>query len=402
MKEKFNWYFLPSEKEIKSIWKDCILTVDTNVLLDLYRYHDNTRRALLGSLNGFTGRAWLSYQVADEFFRNRNGVILSATGAFNDAERMIQDVKKAIEEPLKKLKGSRIIPDELEETLETAINLALNNAESSIKKIKDEYPNYRKVDPILDSICKLFESKVGSPISKEDLPEVLKEAKRRKENKIPPGFKDSNKDGDKPYGDYIIWHQIINYVKEIKKPLILVTSEQKEDWWEKASGQTTGPLYELIKEFYEETGQRLLFYRTDRFLEFSTENSGKKANTDAVEEIRNVARLRDTPIVKVLSQDTHISETGSASGTLKIELLEAVYSFTCSGHFVPELPEVPELRVRLVTFPVGKPHHIIRSGTGTTFDFNIHLKSTTFGLSFPVGVYVFEYEACVEKNTTSI
>lgn len=402
MKEKFKWYFPPSEKEIRAIWKEGILTVDTNVLLDLYRYHDNTRQALLGSLNGFKGRAWLSYQVADEFFRNRNGVILSATGAFNDAERMIQDVKKAIEEPLKKLKGSRIIPDELEETLETAINLALNNAESSIKKIRDKYPDYRKIDPILDSICKLFESRVGSPISKEDLSEVLKEAKRRKENKIPPGFKDSNKDGDKPYGDYIIWYQIINYVKEIKKPLILVTSEQKEDWWEKASGQITGPLYELLKEFYEETGQRFLFYRTDRFLEFSTENSGKKANTDAVEEIRNVARLRDTPIVKVILQDTHISEAGNTFGNLKIELLEAVFSFTCSGHFVPELREVPELRVKLVTFPVGKPTHIIRSGTGTTFDFNIHLKSTTYGALFPVGIYVFEYEAIVEKNTTSL
>jgi len=401
MKEKFKWYFPPSIREIKTIWKEGILTVDTNVLLDLYRYHNNTQRALLDSLNGFKGRAWLSYQVADEFFRNRNGVILSANGAFNDAERMIMDVKKAIEEPLKKLKGSRIIPDELEEKLETAINSALNNAEVSIKKIRNEYPDYRKNDPILGSICKLFESSVGSPFNKEELVEVLKEAKRRKENKLPPGFKDLNKDGDKPYGDYIVWCQIINYVKDIKKPLIFVTSEQKEDWWEKASGQVTGPLYELLKEFYEETGQRFLFYRTDRFLEFSTENSGKKTNTDAVEEIRYVARqrLRDTPLVKVLVQDAHVSEAEIASGILKVELLETVYSFTCSGHFVPELNKVPDLRVKLVNFPVGTPNHIIRSGTGTTFDFNVHLKSTDFGTFFPVGEYMFEYDANVQRNT---
>jgi hypothetical protein len=400
MKKKFKWYFPLSANEIKAIWKEGILVVDTNVLLDLYRYHQNTQRALLDSLNGFKGRAWLPYQVADEFFRNRNVVILSANGAFNDAERMIMDVKKSIEEPLKKLKSSRIIPDELEEKLETAINIALNDAELSIKRIRSEYPEYRKNDPILASITRLFESNIGSPFNKEELVEVLKEAKRRKENKIPPGFKDSNKDGDKPYGDYIVWCQIINYIKGVKKPLIFVTSEQKEDWWEKASGQITGPLYDLLKEFYEETEQRFLFYQTDRFLEFSAENSGKKANADAVEEIRNVARqqLRDTPLVKVLTQNAHISDAEIAAGILKIELLEPAYSFTCSGHFVPELNMVPDLRVKLASFPVGIPNHVIRSGTGTTFDFNIHLRSINYGAWLPVGVYVFEYEANVKKN----
>ena len=59
MKETFKWYFPPSKEQIKKIWKDGILTVDTNVLLDLYRYHQDTRQALLDSLNGFKGRAWI-------------------------------------------------------------------------------------------------------------------------------------------------------------------------------------------------------------------------------------------------------------------------------------------------------------------------------------------------------
>jgi len=376
MKESFKWYFPPSEAEIKEIWKDGILTVDTNVLLDLYRYHQNTRRVLLDSLNGFKGRAWLSYQVADEFFRNRNGVILSATGAFSDAERNISEIKKFIEEPFKKLKNNRIIPDEVEEILEKAITTALDIAEKDIYNIKKEYPDYRKDDPILEKICKLFDSRVGPAIEKDILPEILKEAKRRKENKIPPGFKDLNKDGDKPYGDYIIWYQIINHIKEAKKPLIFVTSEQKEDWWEKTSGKTIGPLYDLLKEFYEETGQRFLLYRTDRFLEFASENSGKKANIDAVAEILYVVRhrQRDTPLAKVLTQIEQIGEKERASGIIAVELLEPAFKFTCSGHFEPELKAVPYLQVNLVSFPSGIPKHHIRFGTGTTFDFNIHLK----------------------------
>lgn len=205
MKELFKWSLPLNQSEIKKIWKEGILTVDTNVLLDLYRYHYNTRQALLASLAKFKGRAWISYQVADEFFKNRSGVIISAKGAFVDAEKLIFDLTKAIEEPLRKLKNSRIIPDELEEKLENGIKVAVDEAKASIEKIRNEFPDYKKQDPILQSINSLFNSQVGKPFEKEKLVEVLKEAKYRKDNKIPPGFKDSGKDGEKPYGDYIMW-----------------------------------------------------------------------------------------------------------------------------------------------------------------------------------------------------
>jgi predicted nucleic acid-binding protein len=132
MKELFKWSIPLEEDEIKNIWENGILTVDTNVLLDLYRYHHNTRKALLASLYSFNNRAWISYQVADEFLRNRSGVIVSAKSAFSEAERLITEVSKSIEEPLKKLKSSRIIPDELEEKLENAIKSAVDEAMLSI------------------------------------------------------------------------------------------------------------------------------------------------------------------------------------------------------------------------------------------------------------------------------
>ena len=120
----------------------------------------------------------------------------------------------------------------------------------------------------MENICALFDSSVGKSFDNEALSDVLKEAKRRKDNKIPPGFKDSGKEGDKPYGDYILWRQILNHIRDEQKPLIFVTSEEKEDWWEKRSGKTVGPLFELLKEFHQVTGQPFLLYRTSRFLEY--------------------------------------------------------------------------------------------------------------------------------------
>lgn len=365
MKETFKWYFPPSKTQIKQIWKGGILTVDTNVLLDLYRYHQNTRQALLDSLNGFKGRVWISHQVADEFFRNRNSVILSSTNSFNDAEKNLLEIKKLNEEPLKKLKSNRIIPDELAQALEKSINEAVQKAEGELSQIKNKYPDYIKEDPILNEICVLFDSSIGLAFDMDTLPDILKEAIRRKENKIPPGFKDHNKDGDKPYGDYIIWRQVLNYVKDTKKPLIFVTSEEKEDWWEKGSGRTVGPLYELLREFYEETGQTFLLYKTARFLESASENLGKKANSAAVAEILDVARQRqrETPLARVRAQKQIISEKNKATGQIIVDLLEPAYMFTCSGHFEPQLINIPNLRVALIKAPIDAPNHIIRSGT---------------------------------------
>ena len=70
MKKEFSWYFPISEDEIDSIWKSGLLTVDANVLLDLYRYHESTRNSLINSLKEFKGRLWLSNQAAEEFIRN--------------------------------------------------------------------------------------------------------------------------------------------------------------------------------------------------------------------------------------------------------------------------------------------------------------------------------------------
>lgn len=349
MKELFKWYFPPSEEEIKKIWEEGVLTVDTNVLLDLYRYHEDTREELLAAINGFKGRAWISHQVAEEFFRNRNSVILSSNSAFNDAEKNISEVQKAIEEPLKKIKSNRIIPDELEERLEQAIESAIKDAIKEVQEIRENFPDYREADPILDNICNLFDSSVGSSFSKDELSEVLKEAKRRKDNKVPPGYKDSSKDGIKPYGDYMIWRQVLNHIKEANKPLIFVTSEQKEDWWEKSSGKTVGPLYELLKEFFEETEQRFLLYRTDRFLEYSGETSGKETNAEAVEEIREFVRQRSrkAPLVSQIGQNNEINEVDVATGRLNMTLNEPAYKFTCSGRFEPEMTGVPILEARL-------------------------------------------------------
>ncbi len=265
MKNKFDWYLAPSESELDIIWKDGILTVDTNVLLDLYRYHEDTRNSLLEVLQKFEGKKWISHQAATEFFRNRTKVIISSEKSFKQAQDEMEKLNASLNSSIAQLRGNRIIPSALPDELDRTIRPSILEAQSKIQEAKDGYPKFLRDDPILEKLLDLFDGAVGDDFSDEDKERIEHQAEKRKNNKIPPGYLDDDKDEDRPYGDYYLWLQVIEHAKTAAKPIILVTSERKEDWWEKLSGKTTGPRPELAKEAKQFSGQRVLIYQTERF-----------------------------------------------------------------------------------------------------------------------------------------
>ncbi len=125
MLKKFAWYIQPTEDELNTIWKTGILTVDTNVLLDLYRYHESTRDSLISSLEKFEGNRWLSHQACQEFFRNRTKVIISSNQTFKQAQDEIEKLTKNVESAASQLKGNRIIPANISDQLKESISIII-------------------------------------------------------------------------------------------------------------------------------------------------------------------------------------------------------------------------------------------------------------------------------------
>lgn len=401
MKNKFDWYINPSAEELDAAWRNGILTVDTNVLLDLYRYHEDTRNSLIQSLQSFEGKKWLSYQAATEFFRNRTKVIISSEKAFKQAREETEKLNSSLDTAISQLKGNRIIPSALAAELEAAVRPLISKAQTSIDEAQKNYPQFLQDDPILSQLLTLFDDAVGNDFKEEDKKKIEELAEQRKQDKIPPGYLDDGKEGDRPYGDYYLWRQVIEHAKAEGCPVVLVTSERKEDWWEKISGKTTGPRSELLKEAKEFSGQRVLIYQTERFLEHALQRFQQPINETAIEEIRAVSAWRSEleAAVKLHEQATSESTTLANTGTLSVELRRPVRNFTVSGHLDPNMHSVPKLSVRLLRAPDSLPTHKIRAGTGTTHDFNIHLVCGEPGTLLPIGSYVFGYDAaCVTPS----
>ena len=394
MREKYCWAFPPTDDETTEIWRDGIISFDTNVLLDLYRSYESVRNDFFEILEKKRGNIWICHQVAEEFFRNRTNVIISSRKIFADENKKLDACRQSLDSILGGLKNQRVVDETVTETFLKRSKKLFDEILESVNNANETTPNFLKHDPVLDKIRELPPDCLGEPFSDEEETAARAEAIERFDNQIPPGYADQkNKDDQRAYGDYYLWKQLINVCQSQGKPAIFVTSDAKEDWWEEIDKQKTGPRPELLREFFENTQQRIILYRFDQFLEVGGRLSGHTLSSETTEEI---TRWHDASNRAVQAQQfVEIAEENEAKGRMKITLMRPVYTFTGTGKFSPQLAESPRLEVELVEYPADCPPCSLRAGVGTQFDFNVHLKSIEYGSHLPLGEYVFEYHATV-------
>ena len=288
MKSKFPGYFKLTDKEINELWKNALFTLDANILLNLYRYSDETREEFFKILNKLKKRIWIPHQSAQEFFNNRLGVISQQEKSYEETISSL----KSIEKEFHNSRQHPFLSDKLLKKF-TSLNEEICK---QLEGNKEFHNNRITEDDILAKIESLFDKKVGNEFTEEELQEICKEGEIRFKNKVPPGYKDSSKNDDtelnsRKYGDFIVWKQIIQKSKDLKQGVILLTDDRKEDWWVRFKGKTISPRPELIKEFQLEAEQSFHMYQSDRFLEFARDFLNEKVDEKAIEEIRELRRL---------------------------------------------------------------------------------------------------------------
>jgi hypothetical protein len=129
---------------------------------------------------------------------------------------------------------------------------------------------------------------------------------------VPPGYRDSEKDSEdqphfvhngityeKKYGDYLVWIQTIKHAKQNGvRSLILVTDDNKEDWWLRINSdgeKTIGPRPELVEEIAREGGvQNFLLYSSESFLSHAKTRLEADVSEETIKDVREVATDRDS------------------------------------------------------------------------------------------------------------
>jgi hypothetical protein len=296
MRAMFPGFYPPTDDEYKQLWSEGIFAFDANVLLNVYRYTPATRDGLFEVLRGLQDRIWLPHQAGLEYQERRLDVIEQAA---NEYERR----QAVISEALEKLKTTVRSQARHAYLSEIDILPVLDRAIKQIRRLLDkqrkEHPDYLESDQLRETITTLFDGKVGDPFMRERRTQILERAKQRFEDKIPPGYEDSDKLGERVYGDVILWFQLLEHAKATKTPVVFVTDDRKEDWWIRRKGKIIGPRSELLHEMRSDAGVQFYMYPSDQFLEHAQAFLELQKQPAAIEEVREVLEESEAKRLRV-------------------------------------------------------------------------------------------------------
>lgn len=311
MKSVFKGYYAPSEEEFGVLWKEGLIVLDTNVLLDLYRLPASARDELLSVLELLKERLWIPYQVALEFQRRRLTVIASERKASEEALSEATDLFEEVQKIVISLQIDKRGLDIESQPLLDGLKVANDKLIAAIDAVHKSQLDIAVSDPVRDKLDSLLYDKIGSAPADQAALDVLAEnGDSRYINKIPPGYADADKDKnpneaaffheglkyERKFGDLILWRQLLHYAREKKvKAVLLVTADRKEDWWWREKGKTIGPRPELAAEMHKIAGVDLFWmYSSVQFLANAESFTQADVSEESVTELEEVVRLGPT------------------------------------------------------------------------------------------------------------
>lgn len=301
MRTTFKEYYRIDDKDAKKIWEDGIIVVDTNILLNLYRYSKDTSDDVIRVLKSLKERLWLPYQVCYEFHENRLDRYYESWNAADSIKKKLSDqIEKFTKDVENQFSRNPFVKiDELNKVVKKNVDRIF----AKIDEWKTSVNDFVTDDKILDEITSLYDGKVGPDFDEERLKSIYKEGESRYKVKCPPGYKDdtSDKQAAGPrhvYGDLVLWKQLMEYAKGQNKDVVFISDDQKDDWWVEWKGKKIYPQPCLVREFQKETnGKRIIFYNQKQFLNFARnvlDNKTKESTIKEIEEIELAQLSRDS------------------------------------------------------------------------------------------------------------
>jgi PIN like domain len=294
--DEFPGYRLPSDDELNKALGSALVVVDTNVLLNLYRYNESTRNDLLRVLRKLGNRLWVPHQALLEFWRNRLSVVASRGAGTDQALNALGKQQKATEDAIRQWAKTVAVEAQHQHQLLDKVSALYSELE---REIRAHAPSTQRVmvgaasEPVLRQLQDLLDGKAGRKPVEAEWQTAVKEGNDRAARREPPGYLDAEKaDSDLPEGaagDYLVWHQAKEEAARRDLDLVLITGDEKEDWWWRHRSEFLGPRVELVAEFKARCGQQLYMMRPIDLLKRSSVLD-VMVSSESVDDVERVSR----------------------------------------------------------------------------------------------------------------
>ncbi|MHB1298653.1 MAG: PIN-like domain-containing protein [Gemmatimonadaceae bacterium] len=262
MRDTFRQHHRLTDAERQEIWQASTFALDANVLLNIYRYADATREDLFRVLQGLRGRVWVPYQAAKEFYARRIDVIREQRNKFEELDKELDAALTTIRAGSFR-KSAFLRLEDIERTLRPAVE----EAKRLVKEQRSTHPDLLHDDSYLDRFVEIIGESVGDEIEQAMFAQRCTDAQTRIDAQQPPGYRDAKKPPPERYGDVLIWYELLDLADRSKRPVIFVTDDDKEDWWQIVGGQKLGPRPELREEMRKRAGVDFYLYNPAYLLE---------------------------------------------------------------------------------------------------------------------------------------
>lgn len=316
----FSW----QPKSLDDIKNDCLVVLDTNVLLVPY----NVSGKSLGEVGKVyrqladQDRLRIPGQVAREFAPLRAQKIGELLQQLDDKKSQVAKANLGGFTLLESLDDYRAVLG-----LQEEINVLVAKLKKGVSNVVDQVRAWGWNDPVRRLYTEVFESAVVDIEIKHE--EVAKDVESRRRHKIPPGYKDAGKD-DAGVGDLLIWRTILHLGSTSKQNLLFVTGDDKSDWWHRASNAPFHPRTELVEEFRRHSeGKTFHMVSLADLLELfnANEESVREVQAKETDWLENVQR--------VLSRDQELRRKANLSrGRLIDAVLFDKLEFCLSENFI--------------------------------------------------------------------
>jgi hypothetical protein len=285
----FEGYRVADDDELDNALTHALVAVDANVLLNLYRYNATTTADLLAIFDRLGDRLVIPHQAMREFHRNRLAAIGNPDAAIQEVRSLLQKNQRSAADALSRWAKQVALADEDLADLVFRIETAFTEVLDVISAAQPDrsLPNTpAKKDRVLNRLGGLLAGKVLPRPPDEVWNEMIAEGKRRVDRQEPPGYLDADKDDtyeEGAAGDYLVYRQACEEAAERGLDLVIVTGDEKDDWWWRHRSVIIGPRQEMAKEFHDLTGRRLHLLRPRDLLSRSA-TLDVKVNPSSVED----------------------------------------------------------------------------------------------------------------------
>lgn len=179
MRNAFRGYYRATGEELKAIWGTGDLILDTNALLNLFRYTKETREVFLGVLAERRASLWIPHEVGVEFHRNRRRVVFEQGEPFDKLDAVIRATREDVDKILAGYRNKEH-PSLDDGAISAVWATALGSVEKEMTAARERHREYGGVvGNLFETVADLYEGKVGDPYADGRLSELHVEADAR-------------------------------------------------------------------------------------------------------------------------------------------------------------------------------------------------------------------------------